>query len=322
MTCALRRRSAFTLIELLVVIAIIAILIGLLLPAVQKIREAANRMSCTNHMKQLGLACHNFHDTTGVVPPSRTASGGFPALSVPANAYNGWAAWLLPYIEQDNVSRIYNHQLHFGHNNNRQAIMTQIKIFYCPSTPQRNRVAPTFSHGGFTISNAACTDYAVMRHVEQSLWTSFPSNVDQYVVDGNNFGPFSYNSGSLFRTHSWASVTDGLSNTIFYSEDAGRPQRYGSQRQLVAGTWGGSAWADEASEFGLHGCTPSTTTNDIRPGLKPMNCTNNGEPYSFHSGGCNFGMCDGSVRFIRESIPMRTFARLVTASGGEVIDNF
>jgi len=162
-------RSAFTLIELLVVIAIIAILIGLLLPAVQKIREAANRMKCTNHMKQLGLACHNFHDTNGVTPPSRTASGGFPALNIPVGAYNGWAVWLLPFIEQDNVGRIYNPQLHFGHANNAAAVQSQVKIFYCPSAPNNNRVATTFTHNGFTIANAACTDYSVMRNVETSL---------------------------------------------------------------------------------------------------------------------------------------------------------
>jgi prepilin-type N-terminal cleavage/methylation domain-containing protein/prepilin-type processing-associated H-X9-DG protein len=320
---AIARRAGFTLIELLVVIAIIAILIGLLLPAVQKIREAANRMSCSNNMKQLGLACHNFHDVNGITPPSRTASGGFPPLNIPPNAYNGWAVWLLPYIEMDNLARTYNPQLHFGHANNRTAIQTQVKIFYCPSTPRKPRVAPTFSHGGFTITNppgAACADYGVMRNVENSLWTSFPSNVDQYN-DDNKWGPFSYNSGSNIRVMSWAGVTDGLSNTIFYCEDAGRPDLYLAGRKLASSnTVGGSAWCDEASEFGLHGCTPSAT-NDIRPGLQAINCVNNGEPYAFHTNGINIGLCDGSVRFIRETIDIRTFARMVTAQAGEIISN-
>ena len=158
---SLRGRRGFTLIELLVVIAIIAILIGLLLPAVQKIREAANRMKCTNHMKQLGLACHNFHDVTGITPPTRCASGGFPPLSVPANAYQGWAVWLLPFIEQDNVGKIYNTQLHFGHANNRTAIRTRVSIFQCPSTPNPNRVAATWSADGFTIDLAAVTAAAL-----------------------------------------------------------------------------------------------------------------------------------------------------------------
>jgi prepilin-type N-terminal cleavage/methylation domain-containing protein len=326
MTRANGKRFGFTLIELLVVIAIIAILIGLLLPAVQKIREAANRMQCTNHLKQLGLACHNFHDVNGVTPPSRAASGGFPDLGVPPGAYQGWAAWLLPYIEQDNVGRIYSTQLHFGHLNNRTAIQTQIKILYCPSTPQKNRV-DSFTAQGFPVVNAACTDYTVMREIEPSLWQQFPNDVDRgYVDNANNYGPFSYNSGSgsggTWRVINFASVTDGLSNTIFYTEDAGRPQRYGSRRQLMSGRWQGGTWADSENEIGLHGCRSPDGGEDRRPGLKPMNCTNNGEPYSFHPTGCNFGMSDGSVRFIRETIPIRTMARLVTANGGEVVGDF
>jgi len=312
-----RPRSGFTLIELLVVIAIIAILIGLLLPAVQKVREAAARMSCQNNLKQMGLACHNFHDSYNIIPPSRVASGGFPKLGVPANAYQGWAVWILPFLEQDNLRKAYNTTLHFGHANNRSAIQISVKVFKCPSTPNSERVAPSWSHGGFTITGAAVADYSVVRNVDTGLPGSFPNNVDAYS-GANQWGPFSYNSGSNTRVMSWSGVTDGLSNTLFYCEDAGRPDLWTANKRLVsANSVGGSAWCDEAAEFGFQGCVPGST--DARPGLQAINCTNNGEPYSFHSSGVNVGLCDGSVRFISEGIDIRTFARLVTAQAGEVV---
>jgi prepilin-type N-terminal cleavage/methylation domain-containing protein len=224
-----RRVTAFTLVELLVVIAIIGALVALLLPAVQAAREGARRMQCSNQLRQLGLACHNFADTRGCIPPTRTASGGFPPLAIPANAYNGWVCWLLPYIEQSNLAANYNPQLHFAHANNRMAIQAQVKLFYCPSTPVKNRAIDfAVSSGGLnvTVTAAAAVDYSVIRQVSSGLWQGFPNDVDTYTdfstagvgLSATNLSAFSYNSSNNIRIMRWASVADGTSNTLLYVE--------------------------------------------------------------------------------------------------------
>jgi prepilin-type N-terminal cleavage/methylation domain-containing protein len=302
-------RRGFTLIELLVVIAIIAILIGLLLPAVQKIREAANRMKCSNNLKQLGLALHNYQTQNGYFPPGAVDN---PSVAIRerlgltnATAEHSWAPFILPFIEQDNVARIYNMNETWSSTANRQARETVIKTFLCPSTPGGDRFCERIAG-----ARAAATDYA-------------PNNAYGAGLESAGFADVAVNRNGILQVNqTWtiADIRDGTSNTLILSECAGRPQRWqhGKVNSSVIQSDGG--WADRENEYITHGSQAEPSISS--PGPCHTNCHNGNEVYAFHPGGANHALADGSVRYIRASLDMRLFAKLLTRSGEDIVTDY
>jgi prepilin-type N-terminal cleavage/methylation domain-containing protein/prepilin-type processing-associated H-X9-DG protein len=299
------RRRAFTLIELLVVIAIIAILIGLLLPAVQKVRDAAARMQCQNNLKQFGLALHNYHDTNLKFPAAYSYP---PTTQVPF--VHGWGVFILPYIEQDNIYRQYNQQAHFFQAPNATVIQIPIKTFRCPSSPEPTGLnsTPGGLIPGIPSYQAAKNDYAPTSGILGSLWDIIVGP----PAEGNRHGIIRANLNQRI-----ADITDGTSNTVMLGEIAGRNLLYRVGRQ-VTGLNVGGGWGDPYNGENWFGGSRADGTGQ---GSCIINCTNEfGKGlYSFHTGGANVVMGDGSVRMLNQSINGRTFAFLITAAKGEVV---
>jgi prepilin-type N-terminal cleavage/methylation domain-containing protein/prepilin-type processing-associated H-X9-DG protein len=297
-----RKRIGFTLVELLVVIAIIAVLIGLMLPAVQKVREAANRTKCANNLKQTGLALHQFHDANGGFPPGEVA-GPFPRLGVLTTAAHGSWTFLLPYLEKQALFDMYRKDLDYFHPANQPAVNHHLKVLQCPSAkPDRVHAFQIVIETG----TAACIDYAPIREVDRTL-------ADLGLVDrvGDYRGAMPPNC----MTH-LSDITDGTSQTILVAEDAGRPEIWRVGRPVPDAWVGGGAWAGDRNRLVLMGATPDSGT---RPGPCAVNCTNDHELYSFHPGGANAVFADGSVHFLKAGLDIRVLARLATPAGGEVV---
>jgi prepilin-type N-terminal cleavage/methylation domain-containing protein/prepilin-type processing-associated H-X9-DG protein len=304
----LRPRRGFTLIELLVVIAIIGVLIALLLPGVQKVREAANRMKCTSNLHNIGLALHNFASNNGRFPPGAVA-GPFPPAGVFNNAAHGWVAFLLPYLEQQALYDQYRWDMVAGGVSEWAGARTaQLKILQCP-TAQPDRTLDVLDPlEGQWFRNLACTDYAAILGVDPVLaGLGYITPVSNYegVMRGNFMARI-------------ADITDGTSHTAMIAEDAGRPQRW-RDGQLVEGSEGCGPWSQYTGcQILVMGSTPPSYT---RPGPCAINCTNHREIYSFHPGGANLLFADGSVRFLKADIGIRVLAALATRAGGEVVSD-
>jgi len=307
----LRSRRGFTLIELLVVIAIIAILIGLLLPAVQKVREAAARTQCSNNLKQIGLALHNYHDANGRLPAPRpggsgvyTVYGWFPN---PPGVWGSWMVRILPYIEQgtilqrlNNAATVSQAQTYFSQDVEPQ----KIKMYQCPSDPRGSS-----SSGNQGFGDVGTTSYCGVTGNElgASLWGEAKNGI--FWVGTKDGIDSKGNKGTRF-----SDIPDGLSNTIAVGERPPAADLY----------WGWYCFSDYDSllalpnwDYNYSGCT---LPGYFSPGDVNVNCSTT-HYWSFHSGGGNWLLGDGAVRFMTYNVGTTILPAMASRDGGENFDS-
>jgi prepilin-type processing-associated H-X9-DG protein len=329
-----------------VVIAIISVLVGLLLPAVQKIREAAARMSCSNNLKQIGLALHNYHGAYDRFPQAyKPLPAADPTVPFAAAANFGPSAFtlILPFLEQDNVYRQIDaakgalSPLNMPPAN--PAYSTPLKTFLCPSAPGQPmadysaELANSFGNFGIAVSYPpglifGRTDYAPDAGMSADI-PGININAGASILCQPPDGPVHFTD-----------ITDGSSSTILVVEDAGRPTWYGSRGVVTtAGSYqagpngpapqGGGAWADPLNYIATNGADPGGSgiaAGGNFLGIPPapwscaLMCSNDSEIFALHTGGCNAAFGDGSVRFLRAGITMSQMSALLSRAGGEVLN--
>ena len=295
-------RRGFTLIELLVVIAIIAVLVGLLLPAVQRVREASNRVKCQNNLKQIGLALHNYHDYSGRFPP------GYQTRVAADNSDLGpgwgWAAFLLDDLEQGNLKKQIRFDLDIRDPLNADARVSVLPIFVCPSDITLNTFTVVDANGN-PLVDVARANYVAMNGV---------LGVSSDAFDNN--GAFLRNR--RFRT---ADIIDGLSNTLFVGERATNMSKVTWTGAVTGGVVPAQRYPDPANQLAnaeaasalvlSHGSQTHIPNDQL---VFDADATS-----SYHPGGVNFLFGDGSVHVISNGINGRVYEALLTRAGNEPI---
>lgn len=284
-------RPGFTLVELLVVIAIIAILIALLLPAVQWARESARRTACQNNLRQWGLAFLEYENAKEAFPP------GFQYQS-PSGTF---VPYLFPYVERTDLK--YDLKKDWTDPDNRAAIQTQLPLMICPSSPDLNRV-----DSGWPGILPAVGDYSGTHGVNHGY-----CELQGWQV----YNPPDRNGVLIDKPCRLSWIRDGQSQTFLLQEVAGRPDLYRMGRSVTGQATNGG-WADPDYETALDGSDRLLVGGGQGKGTCVVNCTNDNEAFSFHTGGVYVLMADGAVRFIYDQIQERTFAALTTRAASDV----
>jgi prepilin-type N-terminal cleavage/methylation domain-containing protein/prepilin-type processing-associated H-X9-DG protein len=302
-----RSRSAFTLIELLVVIAIIAVLIGLLLPAVQKVREAAARMKCQNNLKQIGLGLHNYHDANNTFPPG---GAGTPS-TIANNDGMGFHVYILPYVEQDALFRRFNLTAVYNVAPNKTQASVLVPIYQCPSAvnlyTENAAENSTTGEPGWTThyhGNMGPNDLATNRYE---------------VVGSTNGGQAQQGVLGRDTKYRLTDLMDGSSNTLLVGETSWTRGGTGDPSSLPVGYRVWHRGCNTANALACGSCR--NIANGLGTVFAGGGATAGYNNFSFggiHPGGTNFLFCDGSIRSITNDIALGVLLATASRNGGEV----